>query len=51
MQSKQKLWSFDEMRVVRIVVFLGEYYPPMAAQRSAALAPELLPPNPYRPEP
>ena len=51
MQKKQNLWAFDAITEERIVVYLAENYPPSAAQRRAALAPELLPPNPYRPEP
>lgn len=51
MQKKQNLWDFDAITEERIVVYLAENYPPSAAQRRAALAPELLPPNPYRPAP
>ena len=51
MQKKQNLWAFDEITEERIVVYLAENYPPKAAQRRAALAPDLMPPNPYRPAP
>ena len=51
MQKKQNLWAFDAITEERIVVYLAENYPPKAAQRRAALAPDLMPPNPYRPAP
>ena len=51
MQKKQNLWAFDAITEERIVVYLAENYPPSEAQRRAALAPELLPPNPHRPTP
>ena len=31
----------------RIIAYLAENYPPDAAQRRAALSPDLMPPNPY----
>ena len=51
MQKKQNLWAFDEITEERIVVYLAENYPPSAARRRAALASDLLPPNPYKPAP
>jgi PBP1b-binding outer membrane lipoprotein LpoB len=51
MQKKQNLWAFDTITEERIIVYLAENYPPKAAQRRAALAPDLMPPNPYRPAP
>jgi PBP1b-binding outer membrane lipoprotein LpoB len=51
MQKKQNLWAFDTITEERIIVYLAENYPPQAAQRRAALAPDLMPPNPYRPAP
>lgn len=47
MQKKQNLWEFDPATEGRIVAYLAENYPPRAAQRRAALSPELMPPNPY----
>jgi hypothetical protein len=47
MQEKQNLWEFDEMTEAKIIAYLAENYPPVAAQRRAALAPELMPTNPY----
>ena len=47
MQKKQNLWAFDAITEERIVDYLAENYPPSAAQRRAALANELMPPNPY----
>jgi hypothetical protein len=51
MQKKQNLWEFDPAVEDRIVAYLAENYPPSAAQRRAALSPDLMPPNPYRPAP
>ena len=48
MQAKQNLWQFDEITESKIIAYLAENYPPVAAQRRAALAPDLMPPNPYR---
>ena len=47
MQKKQNLWEFDEVTEARIIAYLAENYPPVAAQRRAALAPDPMPPNPY----
>ena len=47
MQAKQNLWEFDEVTEGKIIAYLAENYPPRAAQRRAALAPSLMPPNPY----
>lgn len=49
MQKKQNLWEFDPAVEEKIVAYLAENYPPRASQRRAALAPDLMPPNPYRP--
>ena len=48
MQKKQNLWQFDPVTEEKIIGYLAEYYPPGASQRRAALAPELMPPNPYK---
>jgi cytochrome c5 len=48
MQDKQNLWQFDEVTEGKIIAYLAENYPPVAAQRRAALSPDLMPPNPYR---
>ena len=48
MQAKQNLWQFDPVTEGKIITYLAENYPPAAAQRRAALAPDLMPPNPYR---
>jgi cytochrome c5 len=47
MQKKQNLWEFDEVTEARIIAYLAENYPPVEAQRRAALAPDLMPTNPY----
>ncbi len=47
MQKKQNLWQFDPGTEGRIIAYLAENYPPDAAQRRAAIPPELMPPNPY----
>ncbi len=47
MQEKQNLWQFDPVTEEKIVNYLAENYPPGRSQRRAALAPELMPPNPY----
>ena len=47
MQEKQNLWQFDADTEARIVAYLAENYPPRADTRRAALAPGLMPPNPY----
>jgi cytochrome c1 len=47
MQAKQNLWQFDPDTENRIINYLAENYPPQAEQRRAALAPQLMPPNPY----
>ena len=51
MQKKQNLWEFDPAVEDKIVAYLAENYPPSAAPRRAALSPDLMPPNPYRPAP
>ena len=48
MQDKQNLWQFDEVTEGKIIAYLAENYPPVAAQRRAALSPDMMPPNPYR---
>ena len=50
MQKKQNLWQFDPVTEEKIVSYLAENYPPGRSQRRAALAPDLMPPNPYSPE-
>lgn len=50
MQAKQNLWQFDPVTEEKIITYLAENYPPSDAQRRAALAPDLMPPNPYSPE-
>ena len=47
MQKKQNLWQFDPDTETRIVAYLAEHYPPDAARRRAAIAPDLMPQNPY----
>jgi cytochrome c1 len=47
MQAKQNLWQLDPDTENRIINYLAENYPPQAEQRRAALAPQLMPPNPY----
>ena len=47
MQKKQNLWSFEKDTEDRIVAYLAENYPPAADRRRAAIAPDLMPPNPY----
>ena len=47
MQEEQNLWQFDDITEAKIIAYLAENYPPVAAQRRAALAPDLMPPNPY----
>ena len=47
MQDKQNLWQFDPETESKIITYLAENYPPQADQRRAALAPQLMPPNPY----
>jgi len=48
MQKKQNLWQFDPVTEDKIITYLAENYAPSAAQRRAALSPDLMPPNPYR---
>lgn len=47
MQEKQNLWQFDADTEERIIAYLAENYPPRADTRRAAIATELMPPNPY----
>lgn len=47
MQEKQNLWQFDADTEARIIAYLAENYPPRADTRRAAIAAELMPPNPY----
>ncbi len=47
MQQKQNLWQFDPGTEERIIAYLAENYPPGAATRRAAIAPHLMPENPY----
>ncbi len=48
MQKKQNLWQFDPDTETRIIAYLAEHYPPDAARRRAAIAPGLMPENPYK---
>jgi hypothetical protein len=47
MQNKQNLWQFDPETESKIITYLAANYPPQADRRRAALAPQLMPPNPY----
>jgi hypothetical protein len=47
MQDKQNLWQFDPETESKIITYLAANYPPQADRRRAALAPQLMPPNPY----
>ena len=49
MQEKQNLWQFDPDTEKRIVAYLADNYPPSEQRRRAAIAPALMPPNPYSP--
>lgn len=49
MQAKHNLWQFDADVEHRIITYLAENYPPQADRRRAALASDLMPPNPYAP--
>ena len=49
MQDKQNLHNFAPSVEQKIINYLAENYPPNAAQRRAALTPDLMPPNPYTP--
>jgi hypothetical protein len=49
MQKKQNLWPFDPDTEKRIITYLAENYPPQADRRRAAIAPDLMPPNPWAP--
>lgn len=49
MQEKQNLWQFDPGTEARIVAYLAQNYPPRDDRRRAAIAPELMPPNPLAP--
>ena len=49
MQAKQNLWPFDPATEEKIITYLAENYPPGESRRRAALAPDLMPPNPYKP--
>ena len=49
MQDKQNLHNFAPSVEQKIINYLAENYPPKASQRRAALAPDLMPPNPYTP--
>ena len=49
MQDKQNLWQFDPDTEKKIIAYLAENYPPLEQSRRAALAPGLMPPNPYAP--
>jgi mono/diheme cytochrome c family protein len=50
MQAKQNLWQFDAATEGKIIAYLAENYPPQAERRRAAIAPDLMPPNPFVPE-
>jgi hypothetical protein len=47
MQAKQNLWQFEAAVEESIIAYLAEFYPPSADRRRAAIAPDLMPPNPY----
>jgi len=49
MQEKQNLWQFAPDVEARIIGYLAENYPPSENRRRAAIAPDLMPPNPYAP--
>lgn len=49
MQAKQNLWQFDPDTEQKIINYLAANYPPQDDRRRAAIAPELMPPNPYAP--
>jgi cytochrome c5 len=49
MQAKQNLWQFDPVTEEKIIGYLAANYPPGKSQRRAALSPNLMPPNPYKP--
>ena len=49
MQEKQNLWQFDAVTEEKIINYLAENYPPRQSQRRAALSPDMMPPNPYKP--
>lgn len=49
MQQKQNLWQFDPVTEEKIIGYLAEYYPPGKSQRRAALPPDMMPSNPYKP--
>jgi hypothetical protein len=49
MQKKQNLWQFAPDIEDRIIAYLADNYPPQDDRRRAAIAPELMPPNPYAP--
>ena len=49
MQEKQNLWQFTPEIEDRILTYLAENYPPREDRRRAAIARELMPPNPYAP--
>ena len=49
MQKKQNLWQFDAVTEDKIINYLAENYPPRQSQRRAALSPDMMPPNPYKP--
>jgi mono/diheme cytochrome c family protein len=51
MQKKQNLWQFDADTENRIITYLAENYPPPVDRRRAAIAPDLMPPNPYSEKP
>ena len=51
MQEKQNLWQFDPETETRIVGYLAQNYPPREYGRRAAIAPDLMPPNPFAPAP
>lgn len=49
MQYKQNLWAFEPEVEARIVAYLADNYPPAEDRRRAAIAPDLMPPNPFAP--
>lgn len=50
MQETQNLWQFQPAVEDKIIAYLAENYPPSADRRRAAIARDLMPPNPYAPE-
>lgn len=49
MQDKQNLWAFEPDVEAKIIAYLADNYPPDEGRRRAAIAPDLMPPNPFAP--